>query len=227
MKNTLFLLAGATVLSLASCSEKKTETTETTHTVMTGDPNTAVVMDNEEMYKQRSMRVANKYIADLKVMDAAMQEKIRTAYYNRSKRYGEARMQYKADTTGMAAAMREANMATDAEFKTIYTDPTQYQAYESSRSTYDESNYLNDNSTTGGDAMSSDASGATGAADASTSNMTSVEEGKTKMADGSKTTVSANGDIKVKDAEGNKTKVDGDDGTVKIKPVGEEKTKIK
>ncbi len=227
MKNTLFLLAGAAALSLASCGEKKTETTETTQTVMAGDPNTAVVMDNDEMYKQRSMRVADKYIADMKVTDAAMQEKIRTAYYNRAKRYGEARTQYKTDTTGMAAAMREANMATDTEFKTIYTDPTQYQAYESSRSTYDERNYMDDNSAANGNAMSADAGGATGATNASASDMTSAEEGKTKMADGSKMKVSANGDIKVKDAEGNKTKVDGDDGTVKLKPVGEEKTKIK
>ena len=223
MKNTLLLLTSATVLSLASCGKKKTETTETTTTVMAGDPNTAVIVDNDEMYKQRATRVADKYIADMKVTDAAMQEKIRTAYYNRAKRYGETRTKYTTDTTGMAAAMREANLATDTEFKSIYTDPAQYQAYESSRSTYDERNYMDDNAGTG----TADNTAAGTTPDASASSMTSAEEGKTKMADGSKIKVSADGDVKIKDAEGNKTKVDGDDGTVKLKPVGEEKTKIK
>lgn len=228
MKNTLLLLASAAALSLASCGDKATETTTTTTTAITPGTSAAVV-DSDEMYKQRSMRVANKYIADMKVSDAAMQEKIRMAYYNRSKRFGETRAKYQADTMGMAAAMREADMATDAEFKTIYADPTQYQAYESSRSTYDEKNYMDgvssdmsDSNMSSGDAMSSGT-----ASGASTDAMSSAEAGKTKMADGSKTKVSANGDIKVKDAEGNITKVDGDDGTVKIKPKDEGKTKIK
>ena len=228
MKNTLLLLASAAAFSLASCGDKAAETTTTTTTTMTPGT-TAAVVDNEEMYKQRSMRVADKYIADMKVSDAAMQEKIRIAYYNRSKRFGETRAKYQADTTGMAAAMREADMATDTEFKTIYTDPTQYQAYESSRSTYDEKNYMDgvssnmsDSNMSSGDAMSSGT-----ASGASTDAMGSAEAGKTKMADGSKIKVSADGDIKVKDAEGNITKVDGDDGTVKIKPKDEGKTKIK
>lgn len=235
MKNTLFLLTSAAALSLASCGDKKTETTTTTTEITPGT--TAAVVDNDEMYKQRSMRVADKYIADMKVSDAAMQEKIRIAYYNRSKRFGETRAKYQADTTGMAAAMREADMATDTEFKTIYADPTQYQAYESSRSTYDEKNYMDgvssdmsDSNMSSGDAMSSGT-----AADASTSNNATSstdmgatsETGKAKMADGSKIKISTNGDVKIKDAEGNITKVDGDDGTVKIKPKNEEKTKVK
>ena len=223
MKNTLFLLTSAAALSLASCGDKKTETTTTEMTPGT----TAVVVDNDELYKQRSLRVADKYIADMKVSDAAMQEKIRTAYYNRSKRLGEARAKYQADTTGMAAAMREASMATDTEFKSIYTDPTQYQAYETSRSTYDESNYMDGGTATTTDANTSSGDAMSSAAAPAGTDVTGTEVGKTKMADGSKMKVSADGDVKVKDAEGNVTKVDGDDGTVKIKPKGDEKTKIK
>lgn len=224
MKNTLLILAGAATLSLGACSqEKTTDTTVTTDNAAAGNSNTAVV-DNEEMYKARSQRVADKYIADMKVTDAAMQEKIRTAYYDRSKRYGELRTKYTADTAGMAAAMRETEMANDAEFKTVYTDPAQYKAYEDSRATYDERNYMD-----GAPAMASDVAPGTGAAATPSvgTEVSGVEQGKTKMADGSKMKVSANGDVKIKDAEGNITKVDGDDGTLKIKPENGGKTKIK
>lgn len=223
MKNTLLILAGAATLSLGACSqEKKTDTTVTADSATAGT--SAAVVDNDEMYKARSQRVADKYIADMKVTDAAMQEKIRTAYYDRSKRYGELRTKYTADTAGMAAAMRETEMANDAEFKTVYTDPAQYKAYEDSRATYDERNYM-DNAP----AMASDVAPGTGAAatPSAGTEVSGVEQGKTKMADGSKMKVSANGDVKIKDAEGNITKVDGDDGTLKVKPENGGKTKIK
>lgn len=225
MKNTLLILSGVAALSLGACSQEKTvDTTVTADNAMAGNPNTAVVVDNEEMYKARSMRVADKYIADMKVSDAAMQEKIRTAYYDRSKRYGELRTKYQADTAGMAAAMRETEVANDAEFKTVYTDPAQYKAYEDSRATYDERNYMDDASATASDvAPSADAAAMSSAG----TEVSGVEQGKTKMADGSKMKISADGDVKIKDAEGNKMKVDGDDGTLKIKPKNDEKTKIK
>ena len=98
------------------------------------------------MYQARAQRIADKFYQDMKITDEATKAKIRTAYYNRAKRMGEMKAKYTADTTGMAAANREAMMATDTEFKGILTDPTQYQSYESSRTTYDESNYMDDNS---------------------------------------------------------------------------------
>ena len=43
---------------------------------------------NDNAYKTRSQRIADKYAADMKITDPALRTKIRTAYYNRSKRYG-------------------------------------------------------------------------------------------------------------------------------------------
>jgi hypothetical protein len=156
----------------------------------------------------------------MKITDEATKTKIRTVYVNRYKRMNEMRSKYTTDTTGMAAAMRDANMAEDQEFKTIFTDPTQYQAYESSRSTYDDSNYTDDNSS--GTSMSDTASSSM----APSSSMTTTEETtttttndnsmsgsgadvskmKAKGDDGSKIKVKDNGKVKTKDAAGNKSK---------------------
>ena len=45
-------------------------------------------MPDTAAYRSRSNRVSEKFITDMKITDPAMQGKIRTAYYNRSKRYG-------------------------------------------------------------------------------------------------------------------------------------------
>ena len=132
MKGYLFLVAGA-VLSLASCSQKKTTGTTTSAAGEPGTTTTSTIY-NGNAYKARSQRIADKYAADIKITDPALRTKIRTAYYNRSKRYGELHTKYASDTTGMAAAVRDADAATNQEFKGIYTDPTQYQAHEPSRS---------------------------------------------------------------------------------------------
>ena len=88
MKNSLLLLAGAAALSLASCSQEKTADTTTTTTTAPADA-TATAMPDTAAYRSRSNRVSEKFITDMKITDPAMQGKIRTAYYNRSKRYGE------------------------------------------------------------------------------------------------------------------------------------------
>ncbi len=224
MKNYLYLVAGA-ALSLASCSQEKT--TETTTTAAPGEPGTtttttSTTMYTDEAYKARSQRIADKYVADMKISDPALRTKIRTAYYDRSKRYGEVHTKFASDTTGMAAALREANAATDAEFKTIYTDPAQYQSYEASRTAYDENQYMSDNSgsaaATAGD--SSNAGAGTGAMSTNTSTTTTttttppapaaptaggtVSRSKTKMTDGSKIKVKSDGKVKVKDGDGSK-----------------------
>ena len=143
MKNSLLMLAGAAALSLASCSQEKTTevttapadgTTTTTTTTSTTTPM------SEADIQARAQRVADKMVADMKITDEDTKTKIRTVYVNRYKRMNEARTKYATDTTGMAAAMRASSTETDTEFKSVFTDPTQYQAYESSRSAYDESN---------------------------------------------------------------------------------------
>ena len=207
------MLASAAALSLASCSQEKT--TEVTTVPVAADGTTTTTTTTTTMtpmtdaeIQARAQRVADKMVADMKITDAATKTKIRTVYLNRYKRVNEARTKYATDTTGMAAAMREANAETDAEFKTVFVDPTQYQAYESSRSSYYE--------------MENEAPAAT-SADMNAPETTTMDS---KMADGSKVKVKADGDVKMKDAEGNKMKMDGDDGTVKMKPKDGEKSKM-
>lgn len=236
MKNSLLLFVGAAALSLASCSQEKT--TDTTTTTAATDA-TAVAMPDTAAYRTRSRKASDKFIADMKITDPAMQSKVRTAYYNRSKRYAEMKGKYSADTTGMAAAMRQYNTDTDTEFQSVLTDPAQYQSYQSSRSTYDESNYMDDASSA--TTMPADNSGTD--TTASSSNMTSgtaVKESKTKLDDGSKVklkddgTVKTKGDItsdaslkdsKTKLVDGSKIKVKGD-GTVKLKDSDGNKAKM-
>ncbi len=163
----------------------------------------------------RAQKIADKMVADMKITDEATKTKIRTVYVNRYKRMNELRSKYTTDTTGMAAAMRDANTAQDTEFKSVFTDPTQYQAYESSRSTYDDSNYANDNSS------ASSMSDTTGAASSSmttteSSTTTTTDNGmtsgmdvsklKAKAEDGSKIKMKENGKVKMKDADGTKVK---------------------
>ena len=233
MRNSLLLFVGAAALSLASCSQEKTTDTTTT-TNMPADA-TAVAMPDTAAYRTRSNRVSEKFISDMKIMDPAMQSKVRTAYYNRSQRYGKMKSKYASDTTGMAAAMRQYNTDTDTEFQGVLTDPAQYQSYQSSRSTYDESNYMDDasssttmpadNSTT----SSADMSGGVG-----------IDKSKTKLEDGSKLKIDDDGTVKtkgdpssgapLKDSktkfdDGSKVKVKGD-GTVKVKDTDGTKTKL-
>ena len=231
MKNSLLLFVGAAALSLASCSQEKTTETTTTTAPAAAMPDTAA-------YRTRSSRVSEKFITDMKITDPAMQSKVRTAYYNRSMRYGEMKSKYAADTTGMAAAMRQYNTDTDTEFQSVLTDPTQYQSYQSSRTTYDESNYMDD-------ASSSTTMPADNSTDMSTTTTTTdmgagIDKSKTKLEDGSKAklkddgTVKTKGDInsdadlkdsKTKFDDGSKVKVKGD-GTVKVKDADGTKTKM-
>jgi hypothetical protein len=236
MKNSLLLFVGAAALSLASCSQEKTTDTTTTTTT---EGATATAMPDTAAYRSRSNRVSEKFITDMKITDPAMQSKVRTAYYNRSKRYGEMTSKYASDTTGMGAAMRQYNTDTDTEFQSVLTDPAQYQSYQSSRSTYDESNYMDDASSA--NTMPADNSASTNMA--SSTDMTSgvgVKESKTKLEDGSKLKLKDDGTVKTKGdptsgaalkdsktklEDGSKIKVKGD-GTVKVKDANGEKTKM-
>ncbi|WBO84781.1 hypothetical protein [Hymenobacter yonginensis] len=208
MKKTLLLLSAAAAFTMASCSDNKTtETATTTDGMTTTTTTTTTTAYSDDAIQQRADRIAAAMAAKMK-FDDATREKVRTVYINRGKRLGELQAQYATDTTGMAAAMRTAYMDADTEMKSVFTDPTQYSAYETSRMDYRDDLYMDD--------MSSTPEVSTTDASASNSSM-SMEEGKTKGADGSKVKVSADGDVKIKDAEGNKMKVDGDDGTMKTK----------
>ncbi|MVN78966.1 hypothetical protein GO988_21765 [Hymenobacter sp. HMF4947] len=244
MKNSLLLFVGAAALSLASCSQEKTTDTTTTTT----DASATAATPDTAAYRTRSQRIADKFASDMKITDEATKAKIRTAYYNRSKRYSEMTSKYKSDTTGMAAAMRQYNTDTDTEFQNVLTDPTQYQSYQSSRSTYDESNYLDNTdtgaaSTTTTDATPTDDASPTAASTDNTTGMSggAVKDSKTKLEDGSKIKIKDDGTVKTKgnpvasDAalqdsktklqDGSKIKVKGD-GTVKLKDADGNKSKL-
>ena len=216
MKNFLLILAGASALSLASCSQEKTTevtTTPAAGTTTTTTTTTAPMSDAD--IEARAQRIANKMAARMKITDEAMKTKIRTVYVNRYKRINEMRIKYGTDTTGMAAAMRESNMSTDTEFKSVFTDPTQYQAYESTRTTY----YADDNApmdNASSEMPMSDTTTTISSTSTTTTtdnmsnsdNMSGMSASKMKVKgeDGSKIKVKENGKVKIKDAAGTKEK---------------------
>jgi hypothetical protein len=218
MKNALLLLAGA-ALSLASCSSNTTSETTTT----TGAPadstataSTTTTTVSDETYHSRGNRMADKFATSMKISDAATREKLRTAYYNRSKRYDELMAKYKADTAGFGAARRQYYADTDNEFKTILVVPTQYSAYQSSRQTYDEANNLDITDQTAAassatmpdsSSMSTTTTTTTTTEETPTMGGAAVAKGKTKLTDGTKIKVKDDGTVKVKDADGNKAKM--------------------
>ena len=223
MKNSLLMLAGAAALSLGSCSQEKTTEVNTTPadgTTTTTTTTTTTSALTDAQIEARAQRIADKMVADMKITDEATKTKIRTVYVNRYKRLNDLNSKYATDTAGMAADRRNAMMAEDQEFKSVFTDPTQYQAYESSRSTYDDSNYSyqDDNASSMAPTDNTMSSAANGT-------MSNVETSKTKMEDGSKVKMKGDGDVKIKDAEGNKLKMAADDGTIKLKPKDGEKIK--
>ncbi|GAA4372201.1 hypothetical protein [Hymenobacter koreensis] len=229
MKKMFLLLSCAAAMTMASCSQEKTTETDGTVTTTTTTTTTArPAVYTEEAYNSRADRISADMAAQMK-LDEATRAKVRTAYYNRSKRLGELHNQYMEDTTGMAAAMRTVYTETDAEMKTIFTDPAQYSAYESSRTNYYEDRYLDDAMAQGMDSeegANSMSSSSDMSATASGEGAMEVSKMKAKDADGNKIKVKSDGDIKTKDAAGNKGKMDADDGTIKDKPADGDKTKM-
>ncbi|WP_375438341.1 hypothetical protein [uncultured Hymenobacter sp.] len=206
----LLLLFPIAASTLASCGDSTT-TTEATTATETATTSTAATGDMDMQYRSRAQRIADKMAADMKITDTAMVSRIRTTYYTRAQRLGELRTKYASDTAGMAADMRSAYSETDNEFKG-YLPAESYTTYETSRPTYYEEAYMDDSSAPAETDNSASAS-------TETESMSGGEGGKMK--------VKADGDIKIKDAEGNKAKIDGDDGTVKLKPENGKDVKIK
>lgn len=221
MKNALLLLASATAFSLASCSQEKTADTTTTTTTAPADSTagatTTTTTVSDATYHTRGNRMADKFAAKMKISDAATKEKLRTAYYERAKRYDALMAKYKSDTTGLGIARRQYYADTDKDFQTILIVPAQYSAYQSSRSDYDEANNMDttDQSAAASSATMPSADSTTTTTTSTTTTSTdntmagseAVAKGKTKMTDGTKVKVKTDGTVKVKDADGNKAKM--------------------
>lgn len=208
MKKSLLLLSAAALFLTTACSENKTA--ETTGETTTTTTTTTATSYSPEAIERRADRMAADMATKMQ-FDEATRTKVRTAYMTRGQRLAELETKYAADTMGMAQARRDVYANTDTEMKTIFTDPTQYSAYETSRTDYMDDRYMDDDANMSTTDMSTDASASSA----------------TDMSDGTKVKVKGDGDVKIKDAEGNKMKMDGDDGTVKMKPADGEKTVIK
>ncbi|SMB88156.1 hypothetical protein SAMN00120144_1176 [Hymenobacter roseosalivarius DSM 11622] len=200
MKKTFLLFSCAGALALASCSQEKaaetTTTTTTTETVST--PAT------EATYRTRANRIATRMATDLKITDTTVVARAEDIYFNRSRRLAELEAQYTTDTTGMYTAMQAINIETDREFKTVFSDPAQYEAYVANRMNYAEEMYV------------AEAATQTASADQGVTKVEADGDTKTKYADGTKVKTESDGEMKIKAADGSKAKVD-DDGEIKMK----------
>ncbi|MBC6612723.1 hypothetical protein H8B15_17505 [Hymenobacter sp. BT507] len=215
MKKTFLLLSCAAALTMASCSDNKTETATTTDTMDTAASTTDA---NDATYRSQADATAQRMATDLNVTDTAAISKARDVYYNRARKLADVRNQYTNDTTGLGAAKRAAYLESNEEFHDFLT-PEQYTAYTSNPGRYYEEVDIVTVAPapaplTPGQKIERAAAG--------------VAPGtKVKGPDGSKIEVDKDGDIKIKDAQGNKAKKAGDDGTVKLKPEDGDKVKIK
>ena len=224
MKNALFILAGATAFSLASCSQEKAADTTTAAPADGAMATSTTVTD--ETYHARGNRMADKFASDMKITDGPTKEKLRTAYYNRSKRYDTMHQKYASDTTGMAADMRQYNTDTDAEFQGVLTDPSHYKAYQSSRSTYDEATNLDNNTMQSNSGAMSDTTGAmsTGSSSADNASAAPATSGSTTPSQGTMNADNTVSKSKTKLDNGAKIKVKGDE--VKVKTADGQKMKM-
>ena len=224
MKKTFLLLSCAAGLTLASCSQNKTEdtasSTATDGTTTTTTTTATQTSYSEDAIQRRADRMASDMATKMK-LDDATRTKIRTVYLTRGQRIGELQQKYATDTTGMAAAMRDVYASSDAEMKSVFTDPTQYSAYQSSRMEYMDDRYKDD------DAMASSSSMDSSSMGSSTSGSMSASSGSSMASGDDKVKIKRDGDIKLKDSEGNKAKIDADDATIKTKPAEGGKTVIK
>lgn len=203
MKENLLLFSCAATLALASCSqEKAAETTTTTTTTETGS-----APATEGTYRTRANRIAARMATDLKITDTTVVARAEDIYFNRSRRLADLQAQYATDTTGLYTAMQAINTETDTQFKTIFSEPAQYEAYVANRMNYAEQMYVEE------------APAPTSAAPTADQGETKIEadgDMKTKYADGTKVKTESDGEMKIKTADGSKVKVD-DDGEIKMK----------
>ncbi|RSK47415.1 hypothetical protein [Hymenobacter rigui] len=216
MKKTLLILSAAAAFMTASCSENKTADTATTSAdgTTTTTTTTTTTSYTPEAIERRADRIAADMATKMK-FDDATRTKVRTIYVTRGQRIAELQNKYASDTMGMAAAMRGVYTDTDAEMKTIFTDPTQYSAYESSRTDYMDDRYMDDNAMSSSDSnMDTTSMSSSSSSDMSTTSSTGTMESgagvskmKAKAEDGSKIKIKDNGKVKTKDADGEKTKM--------------------
>ena len=202
MNTKLFLLAAATTLATAACSEKKVETTETTAAPATD----AVAAIDTTSYRTSAETLATQVANDLKANDAAVKTRLQNVYYTRGRALRDLDTKYATDTTGRYTALKTVNDQTTTEVKTI-VDPAQYKTYTTSQSTYYGGPY-----TAAAVAASAPAKASLGTRVGQGSGIKKLEndddDSKVKYNNGAKIKRSDDGSVKIKRADGTKIKID-------------------
>lgn len=222
MKNTLLLLSTAAALTLgSSCNRDKAAAVDA---AQTPSADTAVVADNDVIYRDQGYRVADQVTTDLGITDTAQVRQVRRVYYTRAQRLGELQSRYTTDTTGQYVAMRQVDTDTDNEIRTVFNDDARYNTYQSNRTRYYGSGYGDDGTevtTTTTETTTSTAAAPTRPARRGPRivkyDRDKNGETKIKYANGKTVKIDADGDTKVEYPSGTKVKRDADDGEVKIK----------
>ncbi|MBC6606991.1 hypothetical protein H8B13_09190 [Hymenobacter sp. BT188] len=199
MKKTLLLFSCAGALAFASCSQEKAAETTTTTTTTTQTVTTPAAS------RTRANRIATRLANDLKITDTTVVARAEDIYFERSRRLAELETQYATDTTGMYAAMQSINTEIDTQFKTVFSDPAQYEAYVANRMNYAEEMYVDE-------APAPTAS----TVDQGVTKVEADGDTKTKYADGTKVKTESDGEMKIKAADGSKMKAESD-GEMKMK----------
>ncbi|TGE13468.1 T-complex 10 C-terminal domain-containing protein [Hymenobacter elongatus] len=218
MKNTFLLLSCAAALTLgSSCNRDKPAAVDAATTPST---DTAVVVDNDVLYREEGNRTADMVATDLGITDTAQVRQVRRVYYTRAQRLGEAKTRYMSDTTGQYVAMREVDTNTDNEIKTVFNDEARYNTYQSNRARY--YGYDDDEMEVTTTETTTTTAGAAARPARRGPRVVSYEKdknGETKIeySNGKTVKIDADGDTKVKYPNGSKVKRDSDDGEVKVK----------
>jgi hypothetical protein len=202
MNTKLFFLAAAATFATASCSEKKTETTETT-TAPAGD---AVATIDTTSYRTSADAIANQVATDLNATDAAIKTRLQNVYYTRGRALRDLDTHYATDTTGRYAALKAVNDQTTSEVKNVVA-PAQYQTYTTSQGTYYSGPY------TAAAAAATAAKPSLGARVGQDSGIKKLEhendgDHKVKYENGAKIKRENDGSVKIKRADGTKVKID-------------------
>jgi hypothetical protein len=202
MNTKLFLLAAATTLATAACSEKKTETTETT----TAPATDAVATIDTTSYRTSADAIANQVATDLNATDAAVKTRLQNVYYTRGRALRDLDTRYATDTTGRYAALKAVNDQTTNEVKTI-VDPAQYKTYTTSQGTYYSGPYTTTTVVTTAPKASLGARVGQGTAIKKLEREGDGDH-KVKYENGAKIKRDDDGSVKIKRADGTKIKID-------------------
>jgi len=205
MNTKLLLLAVATTLATASCSqEKKTETTETTEIPGGTQTTTTTTTIDTAAYRSSADQLVDQVTSDLKLTDAAAKNRLQQVYYTRGRAMRDLDARYATDTTGRYAALKAANDQTTQEVKAVVTDPAQYRTYTTNQGNYYAGPYTAEKTTTAKPSL--------GARVGQGSGIKKIEndedDHKVKYQNGAKIKRSDDGSLKIKRADGTKIKID-------------------